>query len=83
MNLSDRRIAAVYAGPPEAAAAQGPATRLGLSVTVVPALADGLEAAVQEIGDLHPGETVLVVTGADGPMEIEYDGDTWAVVRHG
>ena len=73
----------MYAGPAEAAAAHEPATGLGLSVTVVPALAEGLEAAVQEIGDLHPGETVLVVTGGEGPMEIEYDGDTWAVVRHG
>lgn len=73
----------MYAGPAEAAAAQGPATELGLSVIVVPALTDGIAAAVQEIGDLHPGETVLIVSQADAPMEIEYDGDTWAVVRRG
>ena len=79
--LSDRRIAAVYAGPGEATAAQAPATGLALPVTVVPALERGLDAAVQEIGDLHPGETVLVVTGCVAPMEIEYDGDTWAVVH--
>jgi hypothetical protein len=52
-----------------------------LRVTVVPALADGVDAAVQEIGDLHSGETVLVVAGEEGPMEIDYDGDTWMVVR--
>jgi hypothetical protein len=80
VDLSGRPFAAVYAGPDDRAAADAFGTTLGLRVTVVPALAEGLDAAVQEIGDLHSGETVLVVAGGDGPMEVEYDGDTWMVV---
>jgi hypothetical protein len=80
VDLTGRPFAAVYAGPDDRAAADAFGTTLGLRVTVVPALAEGLDAAVQEIGDLHSGETVLVVAGADGPMEVEYDGDTWMVV---
>jgi hypothetical protein len=83
IDLSGRPFAAVYTGPGDRGAADEFGTTLGLRVNVVPALADGLDAAVQEIGDQHSGETVLVVAGADGPMEVEYDGDTWMVVRAG
>lgn len=83
IDLSGRPFAAVYTGPGDHAAADEFGTTLGLRVTVVPALADGFDAAVQEIGDLHSGETVLVVAGDDGPMEVEYDGDGWMVVRAG
>ena len=80
IDLSGRPFAAVYTGPGDHAAADEFGTTLGLRVTVVPALADGVDAAVQEIGDLHSGETVLVVAGEEGPMEIDYDGDSWMVV---
>ena len=81
IDLSGRPFAAVYTGPGDRTAADAFGTTLGLRVTVVPALADGFDAAVQEIGDLHSGETVLVVADGEDPMEVEYDGDTWMVVR--
>jgi hypothetical protein len=85
IDLTGRRIAAVYASSAEAdAEAAGRfADRLGLRVEVVPALDDPVrrfDIAVQEIGDQHPGETVLLVTRIAEPMEIEYDGNGWAVV---
>jgi hypothetical protein len=80
IDLDGRRIAAVYAGPGQDETARRYADRLGVRVSVVPGLPD-LERAVPEIGDLHPGETVLVVAEVTEPLEIEYDGDGWAVVR--
>jgi hypothetical protein len=81
--LADRRIAAVYASShaPAQAVAGRLAELLGVRSSVVMTLDDpaaGFDLAVQEIGDLHPGETVLAVTPSIEPMEIEYDGLGWS-----
>jgi len=87
--LAAERLAAVYA--PDPAAAEG-AGALAAPVTVQPLLAAAghvgaggvggpIRAVLEEIADVHRGETVLVVVPAavaGGAVLVERDADGWA-----
>lgn len=64
--LSHARVSSVYGGPQEASYVERCATALGCPGAVEPALDGGhIRPALDDIADVHRGETVVVVASSE------------------
>jgi hypothetical protein len=77
LELGGRRVAHVWCDPASAGPAGAAAARLGVGVTLREDIAD--RETLGEIADLHPGETVLVVSSEVlTATEVLADADGWS-----
>jgi hypothetical protein len=77
LELGGRRVAHVWSDPASAGPAEAAAARLGVGVTLHDDVAD--RDALGEIADVHPGETVLVVSAqVTTATEVLADADGWS-----
>jgi hypothetical protein len=77
LELGGRRVAHVWSDPASEVEAEAAAVRLGVGVTLREDVAD--REALGEIADVHPGETVLVVSSdVSTATEVLADADGWS-----
>jgi hypothetical protein len=77
LELGGRRVAHVWSDSASAGRAEAAAVRLGVGVTLREDVAD--REALGEIADVHPGETVVVVSSqVSTATEVLADADGWS-----
>jgi hypothetical protein len=77
LQLAGLRVAHVWSDPASTRPAEAAAARLGVGVTQREDVAD--REVLGEIADLHPGETVLVVSSVvTSATEVLADADGWS-----